>query len=36
MFVDEETEIDEEPVIIMMKSITRSIVDRVKEKKNEK
>lgn len=36
MGVDEETETDEEPVVIVMKSITRSVADRVKEKKKEK
>lgn len=34
--MDEETESDEEPVIIVINSIVRSVTDRVKEKKKEK
>lgn len=34
--IDEETETDEEPVVIVMRSISRFVADRVKDKKKQK
>lgn len=36
MDVDEEIKTDKEPVVIVMKSISRSVVDRIEKKKKEK
>lgn len=34
--IDEETEIDEEPIVIVMRSIVKFVLDRVKNKKKQK